>query len=256
LKLVAGDVHRAPPPRPAPAALRADMMRAQEAKVAGFEEKAFFEYHLYTLGRPTTLPDNSTKQIELFPAVHDVPCEKTLVYYGAVPAYGFGPNPVTDRAYGVETNRKVDVYLGFRNARENNMGMPLPSGRVRVSKRDDADGTLEFIGEDTIDHTPANEKVLIRMGSAFDVVGERRQVNFTVDTSRKTMTEEIEVKLRNQKKEPVTVIVKENLYRWINWTITQKTQEYEKQDARTVHFPVRVAAGREATLRYTVQYSW
>jgi len=94
------------------------------------------------------------------------------------------------------------------------------------------------------------------MGSAFDIVGERRQVNFTVDTSRKTMTEEIEVKLRNQKQEPVTVVVKENLYRWVNWQIAAKTHDYEKQDARTVHFPLRVAAGAETTLRYTVQYSW
>ncbi|HEV7800437.1 MAG TPA: hypothetical protein VGP15_05115 [Burkholderiales bacterium] len=257
LKLVAGDVHRAPAPVQAP--MRAmDSMRAmaQEAKVAGFEEKSFFEYHLYTLGRLTSLPDNSTKQIELFPAARSVPCEKTLVYYGVSPAYGFGPDPITDRAYGVESNKKVDVYLSFRNAQDNNMGMPLPAGRIRVSKLDDADKTLEFVGEDTIDHTPKNEKVLIRMGSAFDVVGERRQVGFSVDTTRRTMTEEIEVKLRNQKSEPATVIVKENLYRWINWSIVQKTNDYEKQDARTIHFPVKIAAGREAVVRYTVQYSW
>ena len=257
LKLVAGDVHRAPP---AARTLRAmDMARpaAQEGRAAGFEEKAFFEYHLYTLGRQTSVPDNSTKQIELFPAARAVPCEKTLVYYGATPVYGYGPNPVTDRNLGVQGNRKVDVYLAFRNAPDQNMGMPLPAGRIRVSKLDTADSTLEFIGEDTIDHTPRNEKVLIKMGSAFDVVGERRQVNFTVDTSRKTMTEEIEVKLRNQKKkESVSVIVKENLYRWVNWSITQKTHEFEKQDARTVHFPVRIAPGAEAVVRYTVQYTW
>ena len=256
LKLVAGDVHRAAPPRPSPRSLDMARAAAQEGRVAGFEEKAFFEYHLYTLGRATSVPDNSTKQIELFPAARGVPCEKTLVYYGLVPQYGFAPNPITDRNFGVQGNRKVDVYLTFRNAPDQNMGMPLPAGRLRVSKLDEADKTLEFIGEDTIDHTARNEKVLVKMGSAFDVVGERRQVNFTVDTSRKTMTEEIEVKLRNQKKEPVTVIVKENLYRWVNWSIAQKTHDFEKQDARTVHFPVRVAPGAEATVRYTVQYTW
>jgi hypothetical protein len=256
LKLVAGDVQRvAPPGRVHPAAAPARAL-AQESRPAGFEEKAFFEYHLYTLGRTTTLPDNSTKQIELFSTARGVPCEKTLVYYGAQPAYGFGPNPVTDRNYGTQGNRKVDVYLEFRNAKNHNMGMPLPAGRIRVSKLDAADGMLEFIGEDAIDHTPANEKVLIRLGSAFDVVGERRQMNFSVDTSRRTMTEEIEVTLRNQKKEAVTVIVKENLYRWVNWNITQKTHDFQKQDARTVHFPVKIAAGGEMTVRYTVQYSW
>ena len=255
LKLVAGNVHRAPPAPPR-AALAADARAMhQEAKVAGFEEKAFFEYHFYTLGRPTTLPDNSTKQIELFPAAHAVPCEKTLVYYGAAAPYP-SPTPITDRDYGNAGNRKVDVYLSFSNAKESNMGMPLPSGRMRVSKLDDADKTLEFIGEDRIDHTPSNEKVLIKLGSAFDVVGERRQVAFSVDTSRRTMTEEIEVKIRNQKKEAASVIVKENLYRWINWSVTQKTHDYQKQDARTIHFPLRVAAGREAVVRYTVQYTW
>ena len=255
LKLVAGDVQRVTPTgRVAPAAFAARAM-AMEDRAAGFEQKAFFEYHLYTLGRPTTLPDNSTKQIELFPAARRVPCVKTLVYYGA-PGHANSGGPMTDRNYGTPTNRKVDVYLGFRNAEQNNMGMPLPAGRIRVSKADAADGTLEFIGEDAIDHTPRNEKVLIKLGSAFDVVGERRQLNFTVDTSRRNMTEEIEVKVRNQKKEPVTVIAKENLYRWVNWQITAKTHDFEKQDARTAHFPLKIAAGGETVLRYTVHYSW
>jgi hypothetical protein len=255
LKLVAGDVHRPQPQGrayPAPTAQRA---LAMSDSVQGFEEKSFFEYHLYTLGRPATIPDNSTQQLELFPAARGVACEKTLVYYGAAGARPYG-SPATDRNYGIQSNRKVDVYLGFKNAKEQNMGMPLPAGRIRVSKLDSADQTLEFIGEDVIDHTPRNESVLIKMGSAFDVVGERRQVNFTVDTTRKTMTEEIEVKVRNQKKEAVTVMVKENLYRWTNWQITSKSQDYRKDDARTVTFPVKVAAGAEAVVRYSVTYTW
>jgi len=257
LKLVAGDVQRVTPPgRVYPAAIAAQRAMAMEDRAAGFEEKAFFEYHLYTLGRPTTLPDNSTKQIELFPVARGVPCVKTLVYYGLTPSYGFLPHPVTDRNFGTQSNRKVDVYLGFKNAKAQSMGMPLPAGRVRVSKQDPADATLEFIGEDAIDHTPQDERVLVKLGSAFDVVGERRQVNFTVDSSRKNMTEEIEVKIRNHKKEPITVVVKENLYRWINWRIAAKSHDFDKQDARTIHFPVKVAAGGETVVRYTVHYSW
>ena len=258
LKLVAGDVQRAQAAgriRPEVAALRS--MATERRDNAGFQEKEFFEYHLYTLGRSTTLPDNSTKQIELFPVARAVPCEKTLVYYG-LPAgsFGFFPNPMTDRSYGTATNKKVDVYLGFRNGPEQNLGIPLPSGRVRVSKRDEADGTLEFIGEDTIDHTPRNEQVRIKLGSAFDVVGERKQLDFKIDTGRKTMTEEIEVRLRNQKKQAVTVQVKETLYRWINWEIAGRTHSFRKEDARTIVFPVQIAAGAEAVVRYTVQYSW
>jgi hypothetical protein len=258
LKLVAGEVHRVARGAVYPQSMAAKRAMANEAVAApGFSEKSFFEYHLYTLGRPSTLPDNSTKQLELFPAARRVPCEKVLVYYGQAGAdYGFLPSPATDRNYGVQGNRKVDVYLQFRNSEANNMGMPLPAGRMRVSKLDPADQTLEFVGEDAIAHTPRNEKVQLTLGSAFDVVGERRQVDFRVDTSRRTMTEEIEVKVRNQKKERVTVQVKENLYRWVNWNITARSQDFRKEDARTVIFPVTIAPEAEAIVRYTVQYTW
>ena len=127
---------------------------------------------------------------------------------------------------------------------------------MRVSKLDEADRTLELIGENVIDHTAKNEKVLIKLGSAFDVVGERRQVDFKVDSSRRILSEEIEITLRNQKKEAVTVLVRENLYRWVNWQITAKTHDYVKEDSRTIRYPVKIAAGAEATVRYTVQYTW
>jgi len=256
LKLIAGDVHRAPTSQPRP--VMAEMaMRKRADGGAGFEEKSFFEYHLYTLGRPTTLPDNSTKQIELFPDARGVPCEKILVYYGLPTGFrGVFPNPVTDRNFGAESNPKVDVYLRFKNARDHGLGIPLPSGRIRVSKLDPADKSLEFIGEDTIDHTPKDEQVMIKLGDAFDVVGERKQVDFKVDTARDWLEEEIEIKLRNHKDEPVTVLVKENLYRWVNWEIVQKTQDYEKVDARTIQFPVQLKQDGEATVRYRVRYTW
>jgi hypothetical protein len=256
LKLVAGDVHRSLP-RPAAAPRLAQKTAAIEDAPAGFAEQAFFEYHLYTLGRTTTLPDNSTKQIELFPVARNVPCEKTFVYHGVPqPSYGYGPNPLTDRDYGIASNRKIHLYLRFRNAADDNMGMPLPAGRVRVSKQDSADHTLELVGEDVIDHTPRDESVRLKLGSAFDLVGERTQVGFTVDTSRKEMGEEIEIKLRNHKNEAVTIVVKENLYRWVNWKIERSTHKFDKQDARTVHFSVQVPPGGESTLRYAVQYRW
>jgi hypothetical protein len=257
IKLIAGDVHRAPA---APAARREMLMRKEAMaaeEVAGFAEKQFFEYHLYTLGRPSSLPNNSTKQIELFPSVAGVPCEKTLVYYGQAGFYwDYGGSPLTDRSYGMTGNKKVDTYLSFRNEQANGMGIPLPAGRVRVSKLDTADGSLEFIGEDRIDHTPKNETILLKLGSAFDVVGERRQVDYSIDTARKVITEDIEVKLRNRKDEPVRVVVKENLYRWVNWRITTSTHAFEKKDARTIHIPVTVPADKEVVVRYSVRYTW
>lgn len=258
LKLVAGDVHRAPKPRKVARGMMLKMDMAGAApEAAGFEEKAFFEYHLYTLGRPTTIAENATQQIELFPTARGVDAEKVLVYYGLPEGFrGFFPNPMTDRNFGAQSNDKVDVYLRFKNTEENGLGVPLPSGRIRVSKLDPADDSLEFIGEDTIDHTPRKEEVLIKLGSAFDVVGERRQVNFNIDTKRDWMEETIEIKLRNRKKEPVKVLAKENLYRWTNWEIKNASHEYEKADARTIHFPVMLQPDEEAVITYTVRYTW
>lgn len=256
LKLIAGDVQRVQPPQFSLSKSRTMEAMAVAADERGFDEKAFFEFHLYTLGRRTTLPNNSTKQIELFDAARKVPARKTLVYYGQGPIGYWFPDPVVDRDYGNQSNRKVDVYLEFKNEDKVGLGIPLPAGRIRVAQADKADGSLEFIGEDVIDHTPKDELVRVKLGSAFDVVGERRQVDFSINTTAKWMEEEVEVKLRNHKAEPVTVLVKENLYRWSTWQIKSNSHRYDKEDARTVHFPVTVAKDGEAIVRYRVRYSW
>ncbi|HEY6126534.1 MAG TPA: hypothetical protein VIV63_17905 [Steroidobacteraceae bacterium] len=256
LKLIAGDVNRVQPEM-AMDMRREVLMKAQAApaNAGGFVQKDFFEFHLYTLGRKTTLPNNSTKQIELFDQAKQIPAKKVLLYYGAVQPF-FYPNPYTDRNMGVDMNKKVDVYLEFKNDKQFGLGVPLPAGRLRVSQLDKADDSLEFIGEDTIDHTPKDEQVRVKLGSAFDVVGERRQVNFSVDSAGKVMEEEIEVKLRNHKSQPVEVVVKENLYRWSNWKILTQTHKFDKEDARTISFPVKVAKDGETVIRYRVRYTW
>lgn len=255
LKLMAGDVQRVQPPQrvyPASAPMEAKLARSADA----FQEKAFFEYHLYTLGRATTLANNATKQIELFPTAAGVGCEKTLVYSGQQPMYSYGA-PLTERDYGSASNKKVDVYLRVKNSAANGLGVPLPAGKIRVSKLDAADGNLEFVGEDTIDHTARDETVKVKLGSAFDVVGERRQLDFRIDTAAKWMEEDVEVKVRNQKPdEAVSVLVRENLYRWSNWTLTRKSQPFTREDSRTIHFPIRIAPKGEAIVRYTVRYTW
>jgi len=255
LKLIAGDVQRVQPQVEYMA--KSAAMSAPADRSAGFQEKSFFEYHLYTLGRPTSLAQNSTKQIELFPAALGVGCEKSLVYYGQGYRGNYYGAPVTGRDAGSTGNKKVDVYLSLKNTRANGLGVPLPAGKIRVSQLDPADKSLEFIGEDVIGHTPRDEMVSVKLGSSFDVVGERRQADFRIDTSAKWMEEEIEVKVRNRKEtEPVAVDVRETLYRWSNWTITRKSSEFVKDDARTIHFPVKIAPGAEAVVRYTVRYTW
>jgi hypothetical protein len=230
------------------------MDREQE----GFQEKSFFEYHLYTLPRRTDVLDNTTQQLTLFPTARGVKTEKVLVYYGLPDAahWGFFPNPRTERELGSQSNPKVDVYVRFKNSKDNRMGMPLPKGKVRVYKQDDADGTLEFIGEDLIDHTPKDEKVLVKMGQAFDVVGERTQTDFKIDTARHWMDDSYKITLKNHKDAAVKVIVKENLYRWTNWEIAAKSDPFTKVDARTIHFEVDVPANGEMVVTYTAHYTW
>jgi hypothetical protein len=255
LKLIAGDVHRVQQNLGEIVVTSARQKNLEMAADAGFEEKSFFEYHLYTLGRPATIPNNSTKQIELFDQATRVPAKKKLVYYGAEFAGGFG-SPMLEREFGPGGNTKVDVWLSFRNDKTSGMGMPLPAGRIRVSQQDKADGSLEFIGEDKIDHTPKDEDVRVRLGTAFDVVGERRQTDFVLNSKGRVMEESFEIKVRNHKKQPVDVVVRESLYRWSQWSLIQQSVPSEKKDAQTVEFPVRVAADGEAVVSYRVRYTW
>jgi hypothetical protein len=250
LKLIAGDVHRAPPPPPKM------VMRAMEASAdAGFQEQAFDEFHLYTLGRPTSLPNNSTKQIELFDQAHRVPAQRLLVFANG-PGYFGGAAPYEDRNFPATGNTRVATYLQFRNDRASGLGVPLPAGRMRVSRLDAADNSLEFIGEDVIDHTPRDERVRVQLGSAFDVVGERKQVAFTNDSKARWMEEEVEVELRNHKDEAVEVQVRESLFRWSSWQILSSSAPYVKEDARTIVSTLRVAANGSAKFRYRVRYTW
>lgn len=254
LKLIAGDVQRASPASGRDVGMMVRNMAMAES-AAGFEEKSFFEFHLYTLGRSTTIPNNATKQLELFPAAETVPANKLLVYNGFPFGLQAGYGSV-DRNFGTQSNPKVDVYLEFANRERDGLGVPLPAGRIRVSQVDDADGSLEFIGEDVIDHTPRNEDVRIRLGSSFDVLGERKQVDYAIDQRAQWIEETIEVTLTNRKDVAQEVTVAEPLYRWANWTISEQTDKYRKVDARLVHFVVTVPADGKKTLSYKVRYTW
>jgi hypothetical protein len=253
LKLIAGDVRKVQPPQSR--AYNLAMMKATAEAAGGFEEKAFFEYHLYTLGRPATVAQNQTKQIELLKTA-DVPVKKIFLYDGA-PQYRFYGGLINDANYGSEEgNKKINVIIEVKNSKDNHMGMALPKGKVRLYKRDEADGSLEFIGEDQIDHTPKDETVKLHIGDAFDIVGERKRTDVKIDMGRHVITESFEIRVRNHKTEPVEVLVKETLYRWNNWEITESNQKWTKYDSNTIHFPVKVDKDGEQVITYTVKYTW
>ncbi len=255
VKLVAGDVNRA---APAGARMAKGMMMdaAMPAAAPQFEERSFFEYHQYTLQRPATIRDNEIKQIEFTGAV-GVKAEKGYVYDGAAQfrqgSYDYQSWTRADRNYGTASDRKVSVTVSFKNGRENNLGIPLPAGRVRMYK-EDTDGALEFIGEDAIDHTPKDEAIRASLGNAFDIVGERTQTDFRSGSD--WCEESFSITLRNHKDTPVPVTVVEHLYRWSSWKITARSSDFRKRDSRTVEFPVNVPANGSATVTYTARYWW
>jgi hypothetical protein len=260
IKLMAGDVNKIQPGQ------NYDRLeaRAQAAVVNGafappVTEKAFDEYHLYTLERTTTLRDRETKQVEFIHAA-GVGTKQIYIYDGvkidANRYNGWGwDNIRNDHSYGTESNPKIWVMREFVNSQANHLGMPLPKGRVRFYRRND-DGQIEFTGENVIDHTPRDETVRIYTGNAFDLAGERRRTNYLVDMGKSTATESFEIRVRNHKKEPVDIRVVEHLYRALTWDIASSSADYKKTDAHTIEFPVTIAPNGEKTINYTAHYTW
>jgi len=217
-------------------------------------EKAFDEFHLYSIARPTTLHDRETKQVEFVHA--EKMFAPTIYVYDGASDYRFYGGLNTDQGYGESGNKKILVQREFVNAETNQLGIALPAGKLRFYRRDD-DGQVQFVGENTIDHTPRNETIRVATGNSFDLVGERKQTNFRVDTGDKWIDESFEIKLRNRKKDtPVEIRMVERLYRWSNWEITKKSDDFVKKDSQTIEFRIPVNPDEERTVTYTVHYSW
>ncbi len=217
IKLMAGDVNKIQQGTLANRAYAAAKMVADEAMAPPVREKSFDEFHLYTLARPTTLHDQETKQVE-FVRSTGIHALRLYVYDGAqVQQYGYyNMDQIRqDQSYGTQSNPKVWVMEEFKNSEVNHLGIALPKGKLRFYRRD-TDGHLEFVGENVIDHTPKDETLRIFTGNSFDVVGERKRTNIRVDSGHNWMDESFEIRVRNHKKEAVTVRVVEHLYRWTN----------------------------------------
>lgn len=234
LKLIAGEVHKVSEPRVLRRAAKAEMaMLSYAAAEPQFEEKSFFEYHMYTLQRPATVRDRQIKQLSLFPTA-EVDVKKIFTYNGA------------------RDGKKVRVNLEFINSKETGLGIPLPAGKIRAYKEDD-DKSQEFIGEDKIEHTPKDEKVRIYLGNAFDIVGERIQKE-TKKIDKRARQESFEIKLRNHKNEAAVVTVIEQF--WGDWEIVEKSHPFRKKDARTAEFDLSIPKDGEVVLTFTVLIKW
>ena len=256
IKLMAGDVNKIQPREVTMDAVAATAMPMGGAMPV-VTQKAFEDFHLYSLARPTTLHDGETKQVEFIHAT-GVKSEKVYVYDGALIDWNqiqYNPDYVRSNSeFGAQSNTKVAIMREFKNSEDNHMGMPLPKGRVRFYKQDGQQ--LEFTGENEIDHTPQDELVKIYTGNAFDLVGERTRTNFHIDGGNQWADESFSIKLRNHKKEPLEIRVVEHLYRWTNWEITEKSDAFTKTNAQEIEFRIPLKAGEEKTVTYKVHYSW
>jgi hypothetical protein len=239
LKLVAGDVNLVQTGKP-PYAGDRYLQKESMSSVDQFQERDFFEYHIYDLQRPATLAQNETKQISLFESSGVKAVKKYLFRSGGQYYYNQG-----------QGGNKVNVVVEFQNSKENNLGVPMPKGKVRVYK---ADGeAIEFIGEDLVDHTPRNESVKLKIGDAFDIVAEEVQTDYKKITDR-VYEQAFEIKIKNRKKEDITVEVEK--YAGYFWEVLESSLKYEKKDAQNLLFKVPVKADGETTLKLRLRYNF
>jgi len=236
LKLVAGDVNLLKNDYNQYNPRVSDGLYMEKSSAPQFTENEFFEYHIYTLQRPSTIANNEVKQISLFEA-SSIPVVKKYQF-------------ISDY-YSAAGKKDVSVMVEFENKEEYGLGIPMPKGKVRIYKSDG--GSLEFIGEDKTDHTPRNEKISLKMGNAFDLVAEEKMENYKQISDRVHEATFI-LTLKNRKKESVTINVIKNA--GFNWEVKKNNFEYTKRDASSIEFNIPVQPDAEVELKYTLRYSY
>lgn len=246
LQLVAGDVNRVHDAVYAAAPAARGMLAKEEAKRSRMSEESLFEYHLYSLDRPTTVADNQTKQVALLSAT-SIPVKKQLTLFGNDYYYR--------SSYGeLGQKMKLDVTVEFKNSESSRLGMPIPKGIVRVYKRD-KQGNAQFIGEDRIDHTAKNDVIKLKLGNAFDVTADKKQTDFKRidkgDTRLHVYESAYEIKIKNAKSETVMVNIQEPIPG--GWRIVNETHSHTKATAHTALWQISVPASGESVLHYRVQ---
>jgi hypothetical protein len=242
LQLVAGDLNRV---RQVVGRVMADAMRKSVAAESPMAQEAFSDYHLYTLGRKTTINNNETKQVSMLTGT-GVPVRKRYIVDGQEFYYRNAHHP------GAPIKDVVQVYYQFKNEEQAGLGMPMPAGTVRVYQSDSKGGT-QFVGEDRIDHTPKDETLKLKIGNAFDVVCERNQIDWE-KIATNVYEVEYEVTLRNHKPAPISVEVNEPIGG--TWRMLRSSHEWTKTAAWAAQFIVPVAADGTAVLKYRVRVTY
>jgi hypothetical protein len=238
LQLVAGNVN-APPPAPQMMRVFAEMSAAPTSRVT---QENYFEYHLYTLNRPTTIAENQTKQVGFLTA-HAVPIRKTLELRGGASYY-------RTNTPDLGAKLPISTYVSFDD-KGGDLGVPLPGGLVRLYKSD-SHGTSQFLGADRIDHTPKNETVRLHVGNSFDVTARKKQTNYHIVSEDPAIYDTAyEIKLSNAKDAAVDVLVVEPIPG--EWQMLGESQPHDKSSSSTASWTVHVPADGSTTLKYSVR---
>jgi hypothetical protein len=257
IQLMAGDVAKIREDRFRGGGLEqfAAMGRAVDAAPA-VSQKAFDDFHLYDLHRTVALRNGESKQVQFLEAAN-VAVQRNYQFDGSngQPVNFYPGYHDINRAFGNATNTKIAIREEITNSEANHLGMPLPSGRLRLY-RQEKDGQMQFVGESMVQHTPADQTVQVVSGNAFDLTAAHHQTDFHVDNNGHNMDETIEIKLSNAKDQPVTIHDVEHLNRSQNWEITEKSSDFTKHDSNTIDFPIVVPAKGSATRTYSVRYTW
>ncbi len=242
LQLVAGDLNRVR--QNIDRLMMADQaMGRREMAAAPMAQEAFSEYHLYTLGRKTTINNNETKQVSMLSGT-GFPVHKRYVVNGNQFYYHNAARP------GAPIKDNVEVFYQFKNEEKSGLGMPMPAGTVRVYQSD-SNGGVQFVGEDRIMHTPKDETLNLKIGNAFDVVCERNQVDFE-KIAANVYEIEYAITLRNRKTTPITVEVNEPVGA-ATWRMLHASHKWVKTAAFAAQFTVPVDAGAEAVLKFRIR---
>ncbi len=246
LKLLAGEVNTLKPKEQsyADSSPRVALAKAGRGQMT---EESLFEYHLYTLQRPATVRNKENKQLSLLTG-EDVPVKKQIIFDSMAGYDGYYP----DEGQVGTGQLSPLVKLKFTNDEKSHLGMPFPAGKVRIYSRD-SKGSVQFLGEDMIKHTPKDEKISLNVGRSFDIRADRKRTNFTRVSSQR-VRESFEIEVRNRKAVAETVYLYER--HWGDWKVTDKSDNFVKEDASTVVFELKLKPGEVKTVSYTVETKW
>jgi hypothetical protein len=242
LKLLAGDVNVVTAGGGGSIQFSRGTVESKEFMGAGFKEESLFEYHLYTLGRPASVRNKETKQLSLLEGF-DVPIKKVIAFESSA--------GISEAGQGTEELDSA-VKVKFRNDEKSHLGMPMPAGKVRLFQRD-ASGSLQFLGEDEIKHTPRDEKLSLTVGKSFDIKATHKQVSFT-KTGKRSSLSTYEIEVRNRKKTPETATIYERIGG--QWKISANSDSFVKEDSNTAVFELKLKAGEVKTVKFTIEAKW